>query len=1061
MTASEDRTAQLVEALRASLIENERLKRERARAEAEAKEPLAIVGMACRLPGGVNTPEELWRLVADGTDAISEFPADRGWNTDELYDPDPEASGKSYVREGGFLHDADEFDAGFFGIAPREALATDPQQRILLETAWETFERAGIAPSALRGSSVGVYAGVMYHDYAGRLQQIPKDVEGLLGIGNSGSVASGRISYTFGFEGPSVTLDTACSSSLVAIHLAAQALRSGECSMALAGGVAVMASPGVFVEFSRQRGLAPDGRCKAFAAGADGTGWSEGAGLILLERLSDARRNGHPVLAVIRGTAVNQDGASNGLTAPNGPSQQRVIRQALASAGLTTRDVDAVEAHGTGTKLGDPIEAQALIATYGQDRPADRPLWLGSLKSNIGHAQSAAGVAGVIKMVEAIRNGVLPKTLHIDEPTPHVDWSDGGVELLAESRPWPETGRPRRAGVSSFGVSGTNAHVIVEQAPEQEHTGAGTDAGTGADAGPDAEVPASAGRVTPPVVPWVLSARSAQALRGQAARLHDHLVARPDLELVDVAHSLLTTREAMERRAVVLAASRADALEALSGLAAGESPDGVVRGTADTDGRVVFVFPGQGSQWAGMGGRLLDESPVFAARIAEIEKAFAPYVDWSLTDVLRQTEGAASLERVDVVQPVSFAMMVALAEVWRAYGIEPDAVVGHSQGEIAAAAVSGALSLADAARVVTLRSQAIGAITGKGGMATVFLPADETERRLEPWSADLAVAAVNGPGFTVVAGGSEALDAFTARLTDEGVRVRRIPVDYASHSPHVEDIQERLAELLAPVEGRRPSVPMLSTVTGRWIGAGDTDAAYWYENLRRTVRFADAAATLRDEGYGVWVESSPHPVLVPALQQALEGVPGGGVVTGSLRRGEGGLATLVGSLAQLQVRGLPVDFGPLLVGSGARRTDLPTYAFQHRSYWLEASIMIGNTEQAAQAADIPEEGAPEPGEVLAARLAGLGTDERIDVLTHAVRTEAAAVLGLDDIEEIEENSGFFDVGFTSLTAVELRNRIAEATGLQLPAMLLFDQPTPGMVAEFLEPLIGAGAPANA
>jgi acyl transferase domain-containing protein len=644
-------------------------------------------------------------------------------------------------------------------------------------------------------------------------------------------------------------------------------------------------------------------------------------------------------------------------------------------------------------------------------------------------------------MVQAIRHGLLPKTLHIDEPTPHVDWSTGAVELLTDNRPWPDTDRPRRAAVSSFGVSGTNSHVIIEQAP-------------------DDEIPEPTTERTPPAaVPLALSARSAAALRGQAARLHEYLVARPELELLDVGHALLTTREAHERRAVVVAADRSAALEALSGLAADEASAPVVRGTADVDGKTVFVFPGQGSQWVGMGGRLLDESPVFAARIAEIEAALAPFVDWSLTDVLRQTEGAASLERVDVVQPASFAMMVALAALWRAHGVEPDAVIGHSQGEIAAAAVSGALSLQDAARVVALRSRAIEAITGRGGMATVFLPADETERRLEEFGGDLSVAAVNGPGFTVIAGGVEALDAFSRLLEDEGVRVRRIPVDYASHSPHVEDLRAELFDLLGPVEPRDPQVPMLSTVTGAWLGAGDTDAKYWYENLRRTVRFADAAATLRERGHRVWVECSPHGVLVPALQQALDGMPGGAVVTGSLRRGEGGLATFLTSLAGLHVRGLPADLGRVFAGTGARRVDLPTYAFQHRRYWLEADIVIGNGEAAAQ--QLTGEEAQEPGEALAARLAGLGPDERYDLLADLVRETAAAVLGHEDLEEIEENSGFFDVGFTSLTAVELRNRLSEATGLQLPVMLLFDQPTPGMVAEYLEPLLPAVTPADA
>ncbi|MFJ9953652.1 SDR family NAD(P)-dependent oxidoreductase [Kitasatospora sp. NPDC091207] len=886
---------------------------------ARADEPIAIVAMACRYPGEVDSPEALWRVVAEERDVVSGFPTDRGWPAD-LFDPDPDRPGHTYATGGGFLHSAALFDAAFFDISPREALGMDPQQRLLLETAWESLERAGIDPATLRGSRTGVFAGQMYHDYAPSVDRMPEDLEGILLTGNTGSVLSGRLSYVFGLTGPAITVDTACSSSLVAVHLAAQALRAGECTMALAGGVTVMSTPGTFVEFARQRGLAPDGRSKPFSAAADGVGWSEGVGVLVLERLSDARRNGHPVLAVVRGSAVNQDGASNGLTAPNGPAQQRVIRQALANAGLTPADVDVVEAHGTGTKLGDPIEAQALLATYGREREGDRPLYLGSVKSNIGHTQAAAGVAGIIKLVMALRHEVLPRSLYAEEPSPHVDWMAGGVELLADSRPWTADGAPRRGAVSSFGISGTNAHVIVEQAPAAP-------AALAALAAPTAPTAPASG-----VVPWVLSARSLPALRAQAARLAE----RPADDPARVAAALVATRSAFEHRAVVVGAGPEDLDAALRALAAGEPHTRAVFGErTEEPGEVVFVFPGQGSQWIGMARELVATAPVFEQALAACDRAIGDLTGWSVLDVVTGAEGAPPLDRVDVVQPALFAVMVSLAALWRSLGVHPAAVVGHSQGEIAAAHVAGGLSLADAARIVVLRSRALTELAGSGGMLSVPLPAAEVTAALAGRDGRLSVAAVNGPRATVVSGWVDALDAFEAELLAAGVQARRIPVDYGSHSVQVEPLRERLlAELgsVAPVSG---TVPMWSTVTGGPVDTAELDAGYWYENLRRTVRLDEVVGELLATGHGVFVECSPHPVLTVGIRDRAESGDRAGVAaTGSLRRDRGGLDQFLGSAAELYVRGVPVDWTGVVGPVAGPPVDLPTYPFQRERFWL-------------------------------------------------------------------------------------------------------------------------------
>ncbi|TDP92880.1 type I polyketide synthase [Labedaea rhizosphaerae] len=901
-------------------------------------EPIAIIGMSCRYPGGVDSPDELWRLVATGTDAISPLPTNRGWQLDALYDPDPDSSGKSYVVEGGFVHDADTFDPAPFGISPREALAMDPQQRLMLEASWEAFERAGIDPTSMRGSRTGVFTGLMYYDYAATMSVLPEGAEGFIGTGTSGSVLAGRVSYTFGLEGPAMTVDTACSSSLVTLHLAAQALRTGECDMALAGGVTVLSTPAVFVEFSRQRALSRDGRCKAFAAAADGTGWSEGIGMVLVTRLSDAQRAGYPITAVIRGSAVNQDGASNGLTAPNGPSQERVIRAALTGAGLRPSDVDAVEAHGTGTTLGDPIEAQALLNTYGQERASD-PLWLGSLKSNIGHSQAAAGIGGVIKMVMAMRHGVLPKTLHIDEPTPEVDWTAGAVSLLTESRPWPETGRRRRAGVSSFGVSGTNAHVILEEYP--------------------ADAPVRAAEAAPALLPWVLSARTAEALRDQATRLASTV---DDRDPRDVASVLVRSRASLEHRAVVLGSDRASFVGALQDVAGGRTRPGVLTGVAGR-GAITFVFPGQGSQWAGMAVRMLEDEPVFRARVEECAEALAGFVDWSLLDVLRGVPDAPPLERVDVVQPVLWAVNVSLAALWQSVGVRPSAVVGHSQGEIAAAVVAGGLSLLDGARVVALRSLLLREfMAGKGGMVSLSVSAETAERLIAPWDGALSIAGLSGPLSTVVSGDLDAVDGLLAECERRGLRARRVPTDCAGHSRQADQVKDRLLADLAPLRPRSGAIPFYSAVTGGVLDTEALDAEYWWRNLREPVLFEQATRNLLADGRSMFVETSAHPVLTVAIQETLEATDTAGAVLGTLRRDEGGRDRWLTALADAHVHGVPVDW-TTVVPEG-HRVDLPTYAFQRSRFWPEqvhvaddvAEVGLGATAHPLLGAAVPVAG---------------------------------------------------------------------------------------------------------
>ncbi|MEV0623697.1 alpha/beta fold hydrolase [Nonomuraea sp. NPDC050404] len=929
---SEDR--KLVEYLKWVTADLHETRRRLEEVESGRHEPIAIVSMACRFPGGVGSPEDLWRLLADGEDAISPFPADRGWDLEAM-------SAMGVVCRGGFLSDAAEFDADFFGISPREALAMDPQQRLLLETSWEAVERAGIDPVSLKGSQTGVFVGTNGQDYASLAMSTQADVQDHALTGMAASVLSGRLSYTLGLEGPALTVDTACSSSLVAMHLAAQALRSGECSLALAGGITVMASPMGFIGFSLQGGLSPDGRCKAFADAADGTSWSEGVGVLVLERLSDARRNGHQVLAVVRGSAVNQDGASNGLTAPNGPSQERVICQALVSAGLSPAEVDVVEAHGTGTTLGDPIEAQALLDTYGKDRPVDRPLLLGAIKSNLGHTQAAAGVAGVIKMIMAMRHGVLPKTLHVDKPSSHVDWASGAIELLTEPVEWPEVGRPWRAGVSSFGISGTNAHVILEQGPVTE------------------EAPQDR---KPGVVPMLVSARTAQALRAQAARLLEQMEGTSETAVADLAFSLATTRSVFEHRAVVLAGDREGALAGLGAVAENLPGAGVECGVAKAEPKLAVLFTGQGSQRAGMGRELYERFPVFAEALDEVIAELDPLLEGSLREVLFAEPGTAEAEALEWTgwaQPALFAVETALFRLVCSWGVRPDVLAGHSVGEITAAHVAGVLSLQDACALVAARARLMQALPEGGAMVavqaaeeevTALLGEDDVAALLGEGSVGLpagrhgevAVAAVNGPASTVISGDERAVLAVAAVLESRGVKSRRLRVSHAFHSPLMDPMLEDFRAVAETLTFNEPRIPIVSTLTGETTERL-CSPEYWVEQVRGTVQFADAIRTLQDQGVEAYLELGPDGVLTAMAADTVDVVP-------MLRKGRDEESAVMSALAELHVHGVPVDWRSVLP-SGGRRIDLPTYAFQRRRYWPEgAAFAAGNLAEAGLAA---------------------------------------------------------------------------------------------------------------
>ncbi|MFD7033802.1 beta-ketoacyl synthase N-terminal-like domain-containing protein [Streptomyces sp. NPDC059917] len=1024
-------------------------------------EPVAIVGMSCAYPGGAGSPEELWNLVDTGTDAVAGFPQDRGWDLEGLYDADPDTPGTCYAREGGFLADAAAFDAGLFGITPKEAFAIDPQQRLLLEHSWAAIERAGTDPRTLRGSRTGVFVGVMYNDYGSRLNPAPEGYEGYIGAGSAASIASGRISYSLGLEGPALTLDTACSSSLVALHLACQALRRGECTTALAGGVTVMATPGTFVEFARQRGLSPDGRCKSFSADADGTGWAEGVGILYLERLSDARRQGHRILGLVQGSAVNQDGASSGLTAPNGPAQQRVILDALADARLTAADIDAVEAHGTGTKLGDPIEAQAIQAVYGKGRDTGRPLRLGSLKSNIGHSQAAAGVGGVIKMLMALRHQTLPRTLHAERPTPHIDWSAGTVELLRDPAPWPHGERTRRAGVSSFGISGTNAHVIIEEAPHDADTGADTDADTHAPDGDRADTGALA---------WPVSGRTPKALREQATRLARHLADHPDLDRAEVAHTLAAGRTPFEHRAVVLGEDTTALTQGLAKLARGGNAPHLVRGATDPAAKspVAVLFSGQGSQRPGMGRALHRRFPAFAEAFDAVCAELDRHLDVPLRDVLFAPDGPdtaerrALIDRTAYTQAGIFAFEVAQYRLLERFGLRPDFLAGHSIGELTAAHVAGVWTLPDAAALVAARGRLMQALPSGGAMLAVQATAEELRPLLAGREGEVSLAAENGPGSVVVSGDAEAVREIGEVFAARGRRTKQLKVSHAFHSPHMEPMLDEFAVVAKSIGYAAPRVPVVSNLTGAGATAELATPEYWVRHVREAVRFATGVGWLRDQGVATFIEVGPDSVLAPMVTECLAtgaAAPAKTEVVALARRDQPEPVAFLTALARIQVRGKTLDWSAQHEAP-VRSVELPPYAFQRRVYWLDEvapavrAPRTGGATRPGAATDVGPTGDGDPDEPdTAARLRAAAPEERHPLLLAVLRDLAADVMGIESSVDVSAQEPLLDMGFTSLMAVDLRNKATEATGLNLPATIVYDCPTLEAIAGYVDSLM--------
>jgi len=907
--------------LKQALLAVEEMSSKLAQVERKQTEPIAIIGMGCRFPGGANNPELFWQLLQHGVDAMQEVPSQR-WDIDAYYDPNPDTPGKMYTRQGGFLDvGVDEFDAEFFGLAPREVMSMDPQQRLLLEVSWEALEKAGIAPSKLIGSQTGVFIGINTSDYS-QLHVNSEDntqLNAYFFTGNTASVAAGRLSYILGLEGPSLALDTACSSSLVTVHLACQSLRAGECHLALAGGVNLMLLPEGPIILSRMRALAADGRCKTFDAAADGYGRGEGCAIVVLKRLSDAIAHGDNILALIRGSAVNHDGRSSGLTVPNGLAQQKLIRTALANAKVEPHLVSYVEAHGTGTALGDPIEVEALGSALASEHPHEQPLMIGSVKTNIGHLEAAAGVASLIKVVLAMQHKQIPPHLHLQNPNPSISWENLPVAIPTELTPWlTATGQRRFAGVSSFGMSGTNAHVILEEAPVVEP--------------PVLEVER-------PMHLLTLSAKTEAALKDMAGRMISYLETDPSTSLGDVCFTANTGRAHFAHRLAVVAEEPTQIVEKLTAFATGITSDRLLSGqvTRNSRAKVAFLFTGQGSQYVDMGRHLYETQPTFQKALERCDKLLRPYLEKPLLSVLYpEAETTSPLDETAYTQPALFALEYALFELWRSWGITPEVVIGHSVGEYVAACVAGVFSLEDGLKLIAHRAQLMQALPPNGAMAAIFANEATVTAAIRPYAQKVSIAAINGANNIVISGEHKTVQTVVSALEAKGIESRRLNVSHAFHSPLMEPMLDAFEQIAVEVKYSSPKIRLVSNVTGKLVDATEiTQAKYWRRHIREAVKFSAGMQTLHEQGYQVFLEVGPHPVLIGMGRRCLS--ENNGVWLPSLRKGQSDWQQLLQSLVELYIRGAEINWHGFDQDYSRRRVQLPTYPFQRSPYWIRST----------------------------------------------------------------------------------------------------------------------------